>query len=295
MTGNNPYTISWSTPGRKYILLKAQNGPCFVHDTATVYVIAQADAHFNLPDNGCINAATILHPGYSEFSSYHWTIDEQSITDTVFVDPYFFNWTSTGKKIFSLRVNSLRGCGTDEFTDSIIIHERTTPPILGLGQDYYCLGEPLTVSTKEESGATYSWTPIDDFSGNNAPSINYHGKGGKIRLRLIDAWGCSAEDSADINVKDCCNLVLPGAFTPDNDGRNDKFGVINPEEYTLETFIVKNRWGNTVFETRDVNTGWDGTYKGQPQDGGTYFYFIKYNCPMKKTTISKGGDVVLVR
>ena len=88
---------------------------------------------------------------------------------------------------------------------------------------------------------------------------------------------------------------MPSAFTPNNDGLNDKFSVLskNPETLSGLYFAVFDRKGNAVFETKSANDGWDGTFNGKPQPMGTYFYMLQYTLDGVKH-LDK-GDVTLVR
>ena len=56
---------------------------------------------------------------------------------------------------------------------------------------------------------------------------------------------------------------------------------------------IYNRWGRLVFETQDRRAGWDGTFNGEPQEIGTYSYFLIYSCGGDMT--EKKGSVTLVR
>lgn len=58
-------------------------------------------------------------------------------------------------------------------------------------------------------------------------------------------------------------------------------------------FAIFNRWGTRMFYTSDHNQGWDGTYKGEPQDAGTYYYIVKYK--MHGEVMDMKGDILLVR
>jgi gliding motility-associated-like protein len=70
-------------------------------------------------------------------------------------------------------------------------------------------------------------------------------------------------------------LLIPNAFTPNNDGQNDVFKIKNITDERLIDFKVFNRWGTILFRTTDPNVGWDGTNKGQPQPIGVYGYVIQ--------------------
>ena len=62
----------------------------------------------------------------------------------------------------------------------------------------------------------------------------------------------------------------------------------------LKRFVVYNRWGTKVFETTDINEGWDGTYNGEMQPIGVYIYTIEAITP-SGATFSKQGNVTLIR
>jgi gliding motility-associated-like protein len=91
-------------------------------------------------------------------------------------------------------------------------------------------------------------------------------------------------------------LQLPTAFTPNHDGKNDLFRVLN-KSYAVNNFVMKifNRYGEEVFESNDINTGWDGTFKNKDCEIGSYVYVLTYEAiETKETKIQKGG-VILIR
>jgi gliding motility-associated-like protein len=71
-------------------------------------------------------------------------------------------------------------------------------------------------------------------------------------------------------------MFIPNTFTPNGDGLNDIFrpeGVRFVRKYEM---IIFDRWGEIIFQTHDINQGWDGSYKGEPQADGTFVYSINY-------------------
>jgi len=95
---------------------------------------------------------------------------------------------------------------------------------------------------------------------------------------------CTSRDTirifvADKEKLDCNNLLLPKAFTPNNDGLNDRYGISNTFLIeTMQYFEIYDRWGAKVWETREPTELWDGTLNGQPLNTGMYLYKIKYTC-----------------
>ena len=88
-----------------------------------------------------------------------------------------------------------------------------------------------------------------------------------------------------------CGMFFPNAFTPNGDGLNDEF---KPAVYNLANFQwrIFNRFGQTVFETKEYNKGWDGRIKGQLQNTGVYIWTCSYT-KNNKTEIRKGTLVLI--
>jgi gliding motility-associated-like protein len=90
------------------------------------------------------------------------------------------------------------------------------------------------------------------------------------------------------------SLDVPSAFTPNGDGNNDVIYVKGWGIKKLLEFTIYNRWGERVFTTDDINQGWDGTFKGKPQNIDTYVYYAKGLLYSGKE-ISKKGTINLFR
>jgi gliding motility-associated-like protein len=108
--------------------------------------------------------------------------------------------------------------------------------------------------------------------------------------------GCVAEDSLEVEVmKDegLNEFLVPNAFTPNNDGLNDCFGVHRWGNITALQFFIYNRWGDLVFYTTDGSRCWNGTYKNIPQPSGAYVYVIKGTAICGY--LERKGTVVLLR
>ncbi len=89
-------------------------------------------------------------------------------------------------------------------------------------------------------------------------------------------------------------IFMSNAFTPNADGKNDLFKPILEFIPVTYVFIVYNRWGNKLFETKDFLAGWDGTMNGKPVAEGVYLYSVNAVAKDAKT-VYKNGTVVLVK
>jgi len=146
------------------------------------------------------------------------------------------------------------------------------------------------------SGARlYNWSPVSSL---NNPNISYPmarpTDDTKYIVGGIAANGCRAFDTLHVIVDKKDNLFVPGAFSPNGDGKNDVFRVTNLSFQRIMEFRVFNRWGQEVFSTNDSRRGWDGTYEGKPQDMGTYSYLIRVAYPDGFVETYK-GEVTLIR
>ncbi|MBL7764811.1 MAG: choice-of-anchor L domain-containing protein [Chitinophagaceae bacterium] len=115
-------------------------------------------------------------------------------------------------------------------------------------------------------------------------------------ILVTDARGCSATNIATLEQEACCTKIfVPNAFSPNGDLNNDEFRMVNAYGIDLKTFIIVNRWGNIVFESTNPDVGWNGKYKLQDVESGTYFYMIKYTCLSTGVDYFLKGDLILVR
>jgi gliding motility-associated-like protein len=131
-------------------------------------------------------------------------------------------------------------------------------------------------------------------SPSKAPSVSQL-KYGLQWAYIKDSLGCVDSTQFEIAYDPCCVVNLPNAFSPNDDGKNDEFRIIRYGNISLMSLEVYNRWGEQVFRTTDLNIGWDGRYKGQECEINTYFYLVRYKCPLSDQIELIKGDVILVR
>jgi gliding motility-associated-like protein len=86
---------------------------------------------------------------------------------------------------------------------------------------------------------------------------------------------------------------VPGAFTPNGDGLNDVLHVLGTNIRSVH-FIVYNRWGQKIFESRDQRKGWNGKFKYKEQQAMTYVYYVR-DVMLDGMLIVKKGNTLLLR
>jgi gliding motility-associated-like protein len=108
--------------------------------------------------------------------------------------------------------------------------------------------------------------------------------------------GCfSTVNTYSIHVDPRATVDVPTAFTPNGDGTNDVIYVDGWGIRKLNYFRIFNRWGQLLFESNDIKTGWDGTYNGVPQNMETYVYQVSAETYVDKDPQLKTGSFKLIR
>ena len=138
------------------------------------------------------------------------------------------------------------------------------------------------------------------YAWNTAPGIDTPQltglANGRYILSVTDAHHCATNATNDVVYDDCCKPYIPDAFTPNGDGRNDRFRILFKGDAKLLNLSVFDRYGERVFYTFNIEEGWDGTFRGKPMDMGTYFYQVKLICGNKgDNVVEYKGDVTLIR
>jgi len=173
-------------------------------------------------------------------------------------------------------------------------------PIQANAYTFFVLSDVDTLlsNIKIDSGYTqYSWTPLANLSSSivahpifrGTRSVDY------VLSRKDIVSNCVVEDIYHVVVSNDVAVSVPKAFTPNRDGLNDVLKI----EYgaglkTFNYFKLFNRWGKLVFETTNVNDGWDGKVNGRDQDMDAYTYLLDY-ITFKDEHINKTGSVILLR
>jgi gliding motility-associated-like protein len=139
-------------------------------------------------------------------------------------------------------------------------------------------------SSETAVGPNITYDP--QFDDPNEQQFNY-----QIRVRSQN--GAFLSYSNVILFRREAALFLPDAFSPNGDGMNDTFKP-NGSFYDNFQLIVYNRWGQSVFQTTDATTGWDGTVQGDRASEGQYVYKIVITDSTGKEFVKK-GTVLLLR
>jgi gliding motility-associated-like protein len=143
----------------------------------------------------------------------------------------------------------------------------------------------------------FLWSPSDGIDDVNASQVKANPKNNIIYfLSATDSLGCLYTDSVSIEVNLLDSIgFFPNVFTPNNDGINDCLPMNSLTDFKELDFIVFNRWGNVIFETRNPLDCWQGNaFNGEKVTEGVYYYILKGNsiCGHEK---SLHGTITVIR
>ncbi|MET0465133.1 MAG: gliding motility-associated C-terminal domain-containing protein [Chitinophagaceae bacterium] len=158
-------------------------------------------------------------------------------------------------------------------------------------------GMMLTLTSGANSSyQVIGWKPAANFSAQTAIAQSFIIKDSAQTFAVIGRSADGCLDTVRLLVElepGGKDFFIPNAFTPNNDGKNDTFKPYGSSIKSIEMRVF-NQWGELVYQTTDVNKGWDGLFKGKAQPVGVYPYGIKVTF-LDNTTVTKRGTVNLVR
>lgn len=155
------------------------------------------------------------------------------------------------------------------YTKQITIVVNNKPVVDLSAYKTICKGEVVTLDPKATGfGLSYLWQ-----DGSTAPVFQAKTPG-LYSVTVMNTCGTDS-DNASL-VETVCNIYIPTAFTPNNDGLNDIFRVLGASYIRNFSMELYNRWGQCVFNNSNPFIGWDGSFRGMQQDAGMYIYRIRF-------------------
>jgi gliding motility-associated-like protein len=193
-----------------------------------------------------------------------------------------------------------RGCNGNILTEDVFVTVQPLPLVNVLSMDT-C----VFYGQKVELIAEYDTTPTNH--------INWYVSGitvctdcpvqiinpylsGYYQAIVTDSVGCTASDSFDLCVRTDCpdsTLLVPNYMTPNGDGVNDNFTILNPENIPIVFLRIFDRWGTMIYESYSQTPSWNGYYLGSVALPGVYVYYIESTCPITGNIIKAGNITIL--
>ena len=289
-----------------YTLMVSDANACVNSATTTIKVenLPSGYLNYNNSLNNCVpfcNNYTFVPSGAtttlsSNINQFNWQINNQSVSTQ---NRFSYCFINAGVYVVKGDLTSDLGC-TNSVTMQIIAYPK---PIADFT---YSPEHPLEnmeevsfLNTgKDQNIKTFNWLFMFDkteYSSNQInPSFLFENAGTySVALIVTNDYQCKDTLIKTITVASDFAVYVPNTFSPNQDNKNEIFNAVTRgvNKYSIQIF---NRWGQKVFESNDLNNGWDGTFKGQVCQSGVYGWKISassYDGMLKELT----GQVMVYR
>jgi len=298
----NPSGITFNSVGVHYISLQVYDNGCYgpmYLDSIEIY--AMPVAYFeSLNREGCppLNVSFQNQSSDIDGLSYHWNFGN-GLSSSAMNPNHIFN--QSGNYQVSLTVTTAQGCSAIyNGHNTVYVYPQ---PIAGfsVNPELVTTTNPM-INIFDESQGAISWH-YDLGDGQSKtdrnPSNVYPNEGDYLIIQTVtNEFGCT--DTAHFRLKSepSISFYVPNAFTPNGDGSNDEFRAygLNIQQFRMEIY---NRWGELVFESNNIEKGWNGRLFNNPElnisqmDVYAYVIYVKdtFNLPPRRID----GRVTLVK
>ncbi len=281
--------ISWeASPGESNFYNESDEEIPANYTMGRVRIFARPEIILSNSQSYCegdeVNIWAYVEGGSGEFS-YHWEGPQGYSTDDEYI--WMGGIQTSMQGTYSLTVTDSLNC-VESKSMEITVNQGAEIAF----SEYDTLWvEPGFILEAGYGAETYIWN-----TGETSETIVIDSMG-NYSVELTSFEGCKSTDTIQI-LWSGTPFYLPNAFTPNGDGLNDSFRAIPRYDYVNKYHLsIYNRWGQRIYETTDINKGWDGTYKGSPCMLGAYVYRLVYEefgqQPIESKVVE--GTVMLVR
>jgi gliding motility-associated-like protein len=293
-----------SPAGNYSVSLRAINSlGCYADVTKTVSVLTLPTANFTHNAPVCLSNAIAFNSSTSNggggtINNWVWNFGDNT---TAAAQNPSKTYTTANTFTVKLNVTTADGC-KDSTTRTVAVLPVLTAPVVVTGTITAnsiqfnwaavtgAVGYEISVDgsgfTSPSSGATGLSHVVNGLQPNQTVNITVRALG---TLPCQSATGTASGTTLLPDV----GIFVPNTFTPNGDGRNDIVRVYGNYIKSLN-FQIYNQWGEKVFETNDVNGGWNGMYKNKPQPVGVYVYVLRVE-NTNGEIVNKRGSINLIK
>lgn len=298
-TGNGPYTVSYSSPGQRNVIItaKAVSG-CTVTVSKMIdvpIIPAKPLIEFNQL-TFCLNDTIKLSTTQMPNTTYLWQGPNNFRSSQASINIPVNDYNLAG----NYTLTATQGNCSSEAT-SLIVTEIPKNPVAAFTSDPRIpakLTAPVSVQFVNNSteADSYLWNFGDGkTSSEENPEHEYTTFGDfDVTLTAFNNQACSSSIMKGKFIIRADNTIfIPNTFTPNADQLNDELviTITNIKSYSIQIF---NRYGTSLFRTNDIFENWKGIHNSNPLPVGTYYYVIDA-VSLSGEAIKKSGSISIIR
>lgn len=274
--GATTASIEVHAPGIYSVTVSDANG-CTASNSIEIPADARIEFAYSATSPDCFGEASgalRVDTAYGGQSPYRYALNEG-----VFQTQPLFGNLSAGS--YRLRVEDANGCGAEALLEVM------SPPalLLDAGEDQVIRpGDTISLQAVANllPGQSLQWRPPLGLACDTcAVTPAFPTETTRYEVALSNANGCTVSDEVWVRVDRRGGLYLPTAFSPNDDGINDRFFANTDASVRRITSLrIFDRWGELVFERKDglpndPAIGWDGEIRGKPAPQGVYVWVLE--------------------
>jgi gliding motility-associated-like protein len=307
-SGINPQYVQWGTENVYSVTLDVtENGCTSRPDTIDISVLQSPVAGITSVDSVvCDSLPVFFFASPVGMTTYEWHFGDPLAmgSDTSSLQDPDYVYNVPGTYTVSLSVVSPNGCSNYTQRNSMILINPTPGAGFSMNPEISYTSPVINFNDESVGANDWSWdfgdpnSGIFNYSNNTDPYHIFQEKGAYTVQQIVrNEYGCIDTAWATALLDNAPSFYMPDAFTPNGDGLND-FYIPRGTKQDKETyhFIVYDRWGRIVFETRDYSDYWDGThYKtGEDLNPGVFNYILEITDKFEVEHFYK-GSITLIR
>jgi gliding motility-associated-like protein len=307
LTGINPGQHTYETWGVYQIELVVSNGFCSDTSWRTVEIVPPPPvADFDVNEAACAPITVVFENQSLYGAAYHWDFGDGGSSSAE--SPVYTYWLA-GTYTVSLTVTGFDGVTEDVYIieDAIEVYPTAVAAFTVTPDEVNVPGEPVYCINLSQNATGFEWDFGDGTTSTEENPVHFYQTEGWYDISLIafNEWNCPDT----MLIVDAVHALavgyieFPNAFTPNSSSSSG--GMYDPTTYDNDIFFpihygiaeyelqIFNRWGELLFESAEIGTGWDGYYKNQMCKEDVYAWKVRARF-VDGQEIVRAGDVTLL-
>lgn len=293
---NNP-SHTYYNPGTYTITLVIKDtAACNALDTATKQITVSPRVKAAVANplyEGCVPLKITFESEVTNADSVRWSFGDggtsaESTPTHIYTTPGTYHVKFTGINLATCNQYDTAGSTVKVYPPPVTASFSASPVKM-------LYGTPVHFTNYTTGADNYVWNFGDEQTSTaREPTHTYEHSGiFTVCLTVNHDYPCPDSTCLRLIVDPPQVVDVPNAFSPNGDNQNDIL-YVKGQKVTSLVFKVFNRWGEKVFETTDIYAGWDGTYKGAPQEMDVYAWEL-FATLYDGSQVVRSGNVTLIR
>jgi gliding motility-associated-like protein len=180
-------------------------------------------------------------------------------------------YTATGNYTAVITATASNGCVSTAISLPVFINQA----IANAGNDTTVI-KNVPFQLNGTGGLQYNWLPVTGLNNSTvANPISTLEDDIVYTLTVTTVEGCTDTDDIAITVFNGSAVYVPSGFTPNGDGTNDVLKPYYVGIKSIDYLLIYNRWGQLIYSTKNMGSGWDGNINGVKQSTGVYVWRLR--------------------